>query len=131
MGLYSRYILPRLIDATMRNEDTARLRAAWVPRAAGDVLEVGVGSGLNLPFYSREVRRVFGVDPSLELQRRARERASDSRVPIEFLAQSAEERLPLDDGSIDTTVVTWTLCSIPDASKPWVRSGGSSGRTAA
>jgi len=117
MGLYAKYVLPRLIDAVMRDEETARLRAAWVPRASGDVLEVGIGSGLNLPFYSPEVRRVYGVDPSLELQRLARQRASGARVRIEFLPQSAEEVLPLDSGSIDTVVVTWSLCSIPDTSK--------------
>jgi len=89
MGLYAKYVLPRLIDTVMKDEETARLRAAWVPRAIGDVLEVGIGSGLNLPFYSTEVRRVYGVEPSLELQRLARQRATDSRVPIEFITQSA------------------------------------------
>jgi len=117
MGLYAKYVLPRLIDRVMRDEETARLRAAWVTRAIGDVLEVGIGSGLNLPFYSPEVRQVYGVEPSLELQRLARQRVSGARVPIEFLTQSAEEALPLDSGSIDTVVITWTLCSIPDPSK--------------
>ena len=117
MGFYARHVLPRLIDATMRKEDTARLRAAWVPRASGEVLELGIGSGLNLPFYSGEVRKVYGVDPSLELQRLARQRATGGRVEVQFLAQSAEEPLPLGSGSIDTAVVTWSLCSIPDAPK--------------
>jgi len=117
MGFYARHVLPRLIDATMRKEDTARLRAAWVPRASGEVLELGIGSGLNLPFYSGEVRKVYGVDPSLELQRLARQRATGGRVEVQFLAQSAEEPLPLGSASIDTAVVTWSLCSIPDAPK--------------
>jgi ubiquinone/menaquinone biosynthesis C-methylase UbiE len=99
----------------MRKADTARLRAAWVPRASGEVLELGIGSGLNLSFYSSEVRKVYGVDPSLELQRLARQRAAGSRVEVLFLTQSAEEPLPLGSGSIDTAVVTWSLCSIPDA----------------
>jgi hypothetical protein len=64
VGLYSRYVLPHLIDLTMRNKDAARLRAAWIPQARGEVLEIGVGSGLNLPFYSSEVHDVHGVDPS-------------------------------------------------------------------
>jgi hypothetical protein len=74
MGFYSKYVLPRLIDLAMKNRDTARLRAEWLSHARGDVLEVGIGSGLNLPFYSSEVRRVCGVDPSVELQRIARSR---------------------------------------------------------
>src|SRR5215471_6471894 len=60
MGIYAKYVLPRLIDLTMRNKDTARLRAEWVPQACGEVLEVGIGSGLNLPFYSSQVQRVRG-----------------------------------------------------------------------
>jgi len=91
------------------------LRAAWIPRARGEVLEVGIGSGLNLPFYSSEVQRVYGVDPSTELVRMAHKRAAAGRVKVEFLSQPAEEPLPLTTGSIDTVVMTWTLCSIPDA----------------
>jgi ubiquinone/menaquinone biosynthesis C-methylase UbiE len=79
------------------------------------VLEIGIGSGLNLPFYTSDVERVYGVDPSVELQRIARRRSLPT-VPIEFLAQSAEEPLPLAESTIDTIVVTWALCSIPDAS---------------
>lgn len=115
MGLYARYIWPFLVDVGMRNKDTARLRANWIPHARGDVLEVGIGSGLNLPYYSSEVKRVYGVDPSLELQRMARKRAAGG-LPVEFLSQSAEQPLPLADTSVDTVVVTWTLCSIPDVS---------------
>jgi hypothetical protein len=73
MGLYAKYVLPRLIDLAMRNEDTARLRAECLPLARGDVLEIGIGSGLNLRFYSPEVRHAYGVDPSVELQRMAAE----------------------------------------------------------
>jgi ubiquinone/menaquinone biosynthesis C-methylase UbiE len=117
MGFYSKYVLPHLIDLAMRNKETARLRAAWIPRAQGEVLEIGIGSGLNLPFYSQQVRRVYGVDPSIELQRMARQRATTVPVKAEFLAQSAEEPLPLGSASMDTVVVTWALCSIPDAPK--------------
>ena len=66
MSFYAKHVLPRLIDLAMRNKETARLRAAWIPRAHGDVLEVGIGSGLNLAFYSSHVQRVYGVDPSVE-----------------------------------------------------------------
>jgi ubiquinone/menaquinone biosynthesis C-methylase UbiE len=111
---YAKYILPRIIDLVMKNKDMARLRADWVPHAHGDVLEIGIGSGLNLPFYSSEVRRLYGVEPSVELQRLARVRAASATTKVEFLSQSAEEALPLSDQSIDTVVITWTLCSIAD-----------------
>ena len=101
----------------MRNKETARVRAEWVPHARGDVLEVGIGSGLNLPLYSSEVRRVYGVYPSLELQKIARQRMRGQVINVEFLSQSAEEILPLSDESIDTIVITWTLCSIADPTK--------------
>lgn len=114
MGLYAKYVLPYIIDVAMRNKETARLRASWIPRAHGEVLEIGIGSGLSLPFYSPEVHRVIGVDPSVELQRMARKKALNGAIEVEFLSQSAEERLPLGDASIDTAVVTWALCSIPN-----------------
>jgi SAM-dependent methyltransferase len=111
MSFYARYVLPRIIDLIMRNKESARLRAAWIPQARGQVLEVGIGSGLNLPFYSRQVEHIVGVDPSLELQSMARKRLPPG-IQTEFLPQSAEEPLPLADASIDTIVITWTLCSI-------------------
>jgi hypothetical protein len=94
VGFYAKYVLPRIIDLAMRNEETARLRAGWIPQARGEVLEVGIGSGLNLPFYSSDVQRVHGVDPSLELQRIARKRAMAGLIEVDFLSQSAEEQLP-------------------------------------
>jgi ubiquinone/menaquinone biosynthesis C-methylase UbiE len=112
MSLYAKYVLPRVIDLAMSNKETRRLRAAWIPQARGKVLEIGLGSGLNLAFYSSEVERVYGVDPSCELQRIARKRVRATHV--EFLSQSAEEPLPLASASIDTVVLTWTLCSIAD-----------------
>lgn len=101
----------------MRNGEVARLRAVFVPQARGDVLEIGIGTGLNLPFYSSDVRHVYGVDPSVELQRMARRRAGDVPVEVEFLTQSAEETLPIPSGSIDTVVLAWTLCSIPNPAR--------------
>jgi ubiquinone/menaquinone biosynthesis C-methylase UbiE len=115
MSFYAKYVLPRLIDVAMRNPETARLRAEWIPKARGQVLEVGIGSGLNLPFYSPEVERVYGVDPSVELGRLAHSRAAASATKVEFLLQSAEQPLPLANASIDTVVLTWTLCSISNA----------------
>jgi len=117
MGLYTKYVLPRIIDIAMSNPETARLRANWIPQARGEVLEIGIGSGLNLPFYSSRVQHIYGVDPSLELQQMARKRVAAGLFEVEFLSQPAEDRLPLADGSIDTVVLTWTLCSIANAPK--------------
>lgn len=117
IGFYSEHVWPHVLDLAMRNKQVARLRAGFVPQARGDVLEVGIGSGLNLPFYSSEVRRVYGVEPSVELQRMARRRVRGVLVEVEFLAQSAEEPLPLPSASIDTVVMSWTLCSIPNPAK--------------
>lgn len=117
MGLYAKYVLPPLIDLGMRNKDTARLRAECVPRARGEVVEICIGSGLNLPFYSSDVQHVYGVDPSVELQEMARKRAAMGLVKVDFISRSAEQSLPIANASIDTVVLTWTLCSIPDASQ--------------
>lgn len=117
MGFYAKHVLPRLIELAMKNKDMARLRAEWIPKACGEVLEMGIGSGLNLPFYSPEVQHVYGVDPSSELQRIARTRATELPVKVEFFSQSGEEPIPLSDASVDTVVITWTLCSIPDPSQ--------------
>ncbi len=91
-----------------------RKRAAGA--AEGRVLEVGIGSGLNLPLYGPSVRHVIGLEPSPELLRMARDRADAAAVPVELLETSAEA-MPLDDRSVDTVVTTWTLCTIPDASR--------------
>lgn len=117
VGIYAKYVLPRFIDLAMRNNETMRLRAECLPKARGEVLEVGIGSGLNLPFYSAEVKRVYGVEPSIELQRMARKRAIATPIKVEYLTQSAEDSLPISDASIDTVVASWTLCSIPNISK--------------
>src|SRR5438874_2895004 len=94
MSFYAKYILPRIIDLAMRNKETTRLRAESVPRASGDVLEIGIGSGRNLPFYSPEVKHVYGVDPSLELQRMAREKQPAGPTKVDFFTQSADEPIP-------------------------------------
>jgi ubiquinone/menaquinone biosynthesis C-methylase UbiE len=113
MSLYGRYIVPFLINASMRSKEVTAQRTELVPQARGRVLEVGIGSGLNLPFYGPEVMEVDGVDPSPELLRQARRRAAVARFPVRLHPDSAE-RLPFPDGTFDTAVMTWTLCSIPD-----------------
>ena len=114
VGFYARRILPHIINVAMKNKEATRLRAAWVPEACGRVLEIGIGSGLNLPFYSSKVECVYGVEPSAELQKMAEERAKRANTKVEFLSQSAEDAIALADQSIDTVVMTWTLCSISD-----------------
>jgi ubiquinone/menaquinone biosynthesis C-methylase UbiE len=96
----------------MKNPEARRLREVWIPQAEGDVLEVGIGSGLNLEFYTQRARRVYGLDPSVELQRLARKRSG--KIEVDFFLQSAENPVPLPGSSMDTIVLTWTLCSIPD-----------------
>ena len=113
MALYRRYLLPTLTELAMRSQRLHPERARWVSLARGVVLEVGVGSGLNLPIYSREVRKLYALDPSEELVRMARSRAARAAFPVEFLRQPAEA-IPLADGSVDDVVTTWTLCTIPD-----------------
>ena len=114
MGLYATYIFPAILDLVMRQEPIQRQREKVVPRARGRVLEIGVGSGLNLPFYDRsKVDKLSGLDPSLGLQRLARQRAEAAGIDVEFIPVSGEE-IPLEDASIDTVVITYTMCSIPD-----------------
>ena len=113
-NLYTRYVLPRLIHVAMSRDDAARFRGAHVPAARGVVLEVGIGSGLNIPFYTREVTKLYGIDPSAELLALAKQTAANAPFPVE-LFNSTAEHIPLPDDSVDTVVVTWSLCSIPDA----------------
>lgn len=113
MGFYSERILPHLIRTTMRDERFAPYRRRNVALAVGRVLEVGIGSGENLPHYGATVAEVIGVEPSARLAAMAKESAARTSVPVTVTTASAE-RLPLDAASIDTVVMTWTLCSIPD-----------------
>jgi SAM-dependent methyltransferase len=113
MGFYQDQILPLLIHLGMRQRNLAVYRGRVVPAAAGRVLEIGIGSGLNLPFYSDDVQQVIGLDPSPRLLAMAR-RARRPRGSIELIEGSAEA-VPLESKSVDTVVTTWTLCSIPDA----------------
>lgn len=113
VGIYRYRVLPRLIDLVMRNRTLTAYRQRLVSAAEGRVLEIGVGSGLNLPLYSERASHVIGLDPSFELLAMARDAAKRSAVPVSLLNGSAEA-VPLEDGSIDCVVTTWTLCSIPD-----------------
>jgi ubiquinone/menaquinone biosynthesis C-methylase UbiE len=114
MSLYGRFVLPRVIDLAMRDPRARERRERLVPKAHGRVLEVGIGSGLNLPFYDRgRVRSLCAVDPSAELLAMARRKANALGMEVALERQSAE-RLPFPAGRFDCVLVTWTLCSIPD-----------------
>jgi ubiquinone/menaquinone biosynthesis C-methylase UbiE len=113
MNLYERWVLPPILDLVMQQKHLTRYRRAVATSARGRVLEIGVGSGLNLPLYGKQVELVCGIDPSPRLLAIARRRAKGSGVPVDFLLGSATA-IPLADDSVDTVVMTWTLCSIPD-----------------
>lgn len=113
MGIYENWLLPRLIDLCMRNREVGAYRERVVPQAKGRVLEIGIGSGLNLPFYGAGVERLYGLDPSETLLDMTRGRESEVACPLELIQSGAEE-IPLDARSVDAVVMTFTLCSIPD-----------------
>jgi ubiquinone/menaquinone biosynthesis C-methylase UbiE len=115
MGFYQDQIVPLLINLAMRRQDLAAYRSRIVPAAEGRVLEIGIGSGLNLPFYSRRVEQVLGLDPSPKLLAMARQANRKSRT-VAFIEGSAEQ-IPLEKGTIDSIVMTWALCSIPDPAR--------------
>ncbi len=116
MSFYQDQIVPFLITRSMRQKRLAAYRARIVPMAEGHVLEIGMGSGLNLPFYSRNVEHLIGLDPSPRLLAMARLVGRQESGRVEFLEASAEA-IPLENASIDSVVTTWTLCSIPDAQR--------------
>jgi len=111
MGLYDRYILPHLLNLAMRNSQLALYRQRVVSLASGRVLEIGIGSGLNLPFYTAHTTELIGLDPHPKFVDTASRQASS--VPAKILGGSAES-IPVDTASVDTVVTTWTLCTIPD-----------------
>ena len=113
MGIYADIILPRLCDLSMRNDRLRPYRERVIGAAEGRVLEIGVGSGLNLPFYGPTVREVLALEPAPKLLAMAR-RVPDPGMPVSFIEASAES-IPLDDQSVDTVVTTWTLCTVPEA----------------
>lgn len=115
MNWYDRHLLPHLIDCACGMGEVMKLRSILIPQAKGRVLEVGIGTGLNLPYYdARQVSHICGLDPSPEMHGLARTRAAAIKIPIEHVTLSAE-RISAPDHSYDTVVSTFTLCTIPDA----------------
>ncbi len=115
MNLYDRYLLPTLIDLLCGIKPVQRQRAKLVPRAQGRVLEIGIGTGRNLPFYDKtKLAQLYGLDPALQMHRKARERMREAGIEVELLDLPAE-KIPMPDASFDTVITTFTLCTIPDA----------------
>lgn len=115
MGFYGDVLLSRLCHLAMRNRQLLPYRRRAIGLAQGRVLEIGVGSGLNLPFYGASVCELLALEPNPQLIAMAQRSADASAMSVKFVEASAEA-IPLDDDSVDTVVTTWTLCTVPQAS---------------
>ncbi|WP_201550023.1 class I SAM-dependent methyltransferase [Psychrobacter fjordensis] len=114
MNPYERFLLPKLIDVACSAGNVMKARSKIVPQAIGEVLEVGIGSGLNLPFYdAKRVSSIVGIDPAAQMQTLARKRASDISIPVEVIAVDVQG-IHADTDRFNTIVMTFTLCSIDD-----------------
>lgn len=116
MSFYNDIVLPRLTNLIMHNRLLLPYRKRVVESAEGRVLEIGIGSGLNIPFYGSGVREIVGLEPSPQLVSMARQVAERAQVPVTFIEESAEA-IPLEDGAVDTVVSTWTMCTVPEAGR--------------
>ncbi len=116
MGFYDRYLLPRVVHFSCGLKPAMKQREKIVPLAQGHVLEIGIGSGLNIPYYDAlKVDHLWGIDPSREMWDIAKKNAHDRHLDAEFTEASAES-IPLDDNAADTVVMTYTMCTIPEVS---------------
>lgn len=113
MSFYNDVILPKLCDLAMRNKQLVPYRERVIGAAEGRVLEIGAGTGRNLPFYRPNAKQILALEPSPKLVDMARDMIPPG-APVSFLEASAES-IPLDDATVDTVVTTWTLCTIPHA----------------
>ena len=117
MGLYNKYVLPKLIVSACKQKPNRRQREKVIPLATGNVLEIGIGSGLNLPYYDdKKVNHLMAIDPSLDVWNKNEFDPKDIPFDFEFIQASAED-IPFDNNSFDTIVTTYTLCSIKDTNK--------------
>lgn len=111
---YENYVLPKMLDCCCSTKPISYQRKKIVPEASGTILEIGIGSGLNIPYYQKSrVNKVIGLDPSEQLCKMAKKTADDNNFSIDFLVNGAEE-IELPSNSIDTILLTYTLCSIPE-----------------
>lgn len=113
MGWYDDRVLPHLINLACGGKPIRKQRQKIVPAATGDVLEIGFGSGLNLPYYdTQKIRKVWGLEPSEGMRRLAAKRIAESTIDVELIDLPGED-IPLEKNSVDTVLVTYTLCTIP------------------
>ena len=111
---YEKYLLPKLLDTCCSTKPVNYQRKKIVPHASGTILEIGIGSGLNISFYDKsKVEKIYGLDPSPELCEMAKQAADKNEINIDFLLNGAEE-IKLKSNSIDTVLLTYTLCTIPN-----------------
>lgn len=114
MGFYDKHILPHFINCACGTKPITYQRKKVVPMASGTILEIGIGTGLNLEHYdASKVERLIGLDPSVASWEIAKKRATDISFPLEFIGLPGEE-IPLQDNSVDTVMMTFSLCTIPD-----------------
>ena len=114
MSLYEKYVLPKFLNCACGSKPVARQREKVVPLAEGRVLEIGIGSGLNLPFYDKtKVDEIWGLDPSEELSEMARTVATQEGMKVNFISSGAED-IPLPDDHFDSVLITYTMCTIPE-----------------
>jgi len=114
MGLYEKYVVPHVINCACGTKPIRYQRKKVVPLCEGTVLEIGIGTGFNLPYYdASKVTKVIGLDPSEKSWELAAERAKEVSFPVEFIGLPGEQ-IPLADNSVDTVLVTFSLCTIPD-----------------
>lgn len=114
MSFYDRYCLPLVIDLACGIKPIRKQREKVIPLARGEVLEVGIGTGRNLPHYEAEqIEKIWGLDPATDMHRRLRKRLVGTRLDVELMPLSAET-IPVEEARFDTVVLTYTLCSIPD-----------------
>jgi ubiquinone/menaquinone biosynthesis C-methylase UbiE len=113
MGFYQEQVLPWLIHLSMRQRRLAPYRDRVVSNATGRVLEVGIGSGLNLPFYGNAVAEIIGLEPSPKLVEMANNAARQTPIPLRLIEGTAEA-IPIEVHSVDAVMTTWTMCSIPE-----------------
>jgi ubiquinone/menaquinone biosynthesis C-methylase UbiE len=116
VGFYCEQILPRIVDKTCGVKEIRGLRAGVTEGLRGEVVEIGFGSGLNLPHLPTTVERVLAVDPAVTGQRLAARRLAACTIPVDFVGLDGED-LPLDDESADAALSTFTMCTIPDVTR--------------
>ena len=117
MSLYEKYVLPKFLNCACGSKPVSYQRKKVVPLAEGKVLEIGIGSGLNLPFYYKaKIDEIWGLDPSEQLSEMAKQVADEESMEVKFISSGAED-IPLPDNYFDCVLVTYTMCTIPEVQR--------------